>query len=56
MSNEIMYVEANLKDILAYYMKGYCLTGSTKVLSYESFTDVNKDTVVFKLILENQNN
>ena len=51
-----MYVEADLKDVLAYYMKGYCLTGSTKVLNYESFVDVNKDTVVFKLVLENQTN
>lgn len=57
MNAGIMYVEADLSDVLDYYVKGYTLTNKGQtILECEPFVDVSKNTVVFKIIFENTNN
>lgn len=56
MNTELLYVEAELSDILDYYMRGYSLTDGRTVIKYEPFIDVLKDKVVFKIITTDNKN
>lgn len=56
MTTGIMYIEADLSDILDYYVKGYSLTDGRNIIKCEPFVDALKDKVVFKIITESNTN
>lgn len=56
MTIDVMYVEADLDDVLNYYIKGYALTDGRNIVKCEPFVDVLKDKVIFKVFTENNSN
>lgn len=56
MNTEVMYVEAELNDVLSYYLRGYALTDGRTIIKSEPFIDVLKDKVIFKIVTTDNNN
>ena len=56
MNTELLYVEVDLADVLNYYIKGYSLTDGCEIIKCDSFVDSNKEKVIFKMYLTNNNN
>lgn len=56
MTNEISYVEVDLKDVLSHYIQGYAFSNGNYILKSESYIDPVKEKVIFKLFIGNNNN
>lgn len=56
MNTQISYVEVDLKDVLNHYLQGYSFTDGNQIIRSESFIDPVKEKVIFKLIINTNNN
>ncbi len=48
---QIRYIEANMQDVINYFVNGYNYD-IFNLVHYESFVDVQKGKIIFKLLLE----
>jgi len=51
---EIIYQEVKLSTMLSLYTDGFVLKDGSRLFQFETCVDVNKDKVIFKLIIENK--
>lgn len=50
----IKWQEANLSEVLSWFVKDFELEPGQKLVSHEEFVDISKGKVMFKLVLKDK--